>query len=50
MVARNGVTVSIRIYDLQRVGQGHEVQLSQWRYSMATIKIYKGNFYMFDFR
>ena len=27
------------MFDLQNEGQGHRVQLSQWSYSMANIKV-----------
>ena len=34
---------------LQKVGQGHRVQISQSHHSMANVKIYKRHFYIFDF-
>ena len=33
--------LTFQIVYLQKVGQGHEVQFSQWGHSMANIKIYK---------
>ena len=38
-------TVSIHTFDFQKVGQGHGSQLSQWRHSMANVKIYKHHFF-----
>ena len=32
--------VTFKIFNLQKVGQGHGVQLSQKRYSMSNIKVY----------
>ena len=40
----------LKFVELQKVGQGHVVQISQWHNSMANVKIYKPNFYIFDFR
>ena len=47
MVARHYGKVSIQIFDLQKVGQGHRKQFSQKRHSMANVKIYKTNFLYF---
>ena len=41
--------VSIRIFDLRRVDQGHRVQFSHWCHSMANVKIYKRHFIHFQF-
>ena len=30
-----------KIVDLEKVGQGHGVQFSQWQQPMANVKIYK---------
>ena len=33
--------LQFQMFDLDKVGQGHWVQISQWYHSLANIKIYK---------
>ena len=35
------------MFDLEHLGQGQGVQFSQWRHSMANVKIYKRYFFLF---
>ena len=35
--------------DFEKIGQGHRVQLSQCRYSVTNVNIYKVIFYIFEF-
>ena len=42
--------LAFEIFDLEKVGQSHGVQLSQWRHSMENMKTYKKTiFWIFVF-
>ena len=44
----NGFKIlTFQLFYLQKVGQGHGIQFSQLRYSMANVKIYKRNLFTF---